>query len=107
MIGEPGPFRIIGNIGDNAPESPRRPPRRRYDCQNYSTCLNIACALNWDSFTCRGCCADVSEALKWRAHQALKKDGVANSLCELPEIHYHENCDNPVLVSAVGKRQSY
>lgn len=62
------------------------PPRRRYSCENYGTCLNLAAAMNWDSFTCRGCSGIVNEKLLWRARQAVKHDAVVRTLCEFPTI---------------------
>jgi len=88
-IGEAGPFQVIDNDGHITAESPIDPPRRRYSCPNYTTCLSIGCALNWDSFTCRGCNGQVDGQVFWRAHQALKRDRVATQLCDLPEIPQH------------------
>ena len=87
-IGKPGPFEIIKNEGTGLAENSMVAPRRRYSCSNYETCLNVACALDWDSFTCRGCCGEMNEALVWRARQAIKKDRLVNKLCEKPEIRY-------------------
>lgn len=88
MIGKPGPFQIIESEGCGLVDTPMTPPRRRYGCANYATCLDLAAALNWDNFTCRGCCGQVDETLYWRAHQASKRDNVVRSICELPEIKY-------------------
>lgn len=86
MIGKPGPFQIIEN---ESLDFPVEPPRRRYSCGNYESCLNLAAALNWDSFTCRGCSGSVNEALCWRAQQELKKDGIVRTLCsEIPDIQF-------------------
>lgn len=82
MIGRDGPFRVnsraSGKDGDV--------PLRHYGCPNYDVCLNLAAALNWESFTCRGCTGQVSEALCWQAHQAQKKDAVAGRICDIPDI---------------------
>ena len=86
MIGKPGPFQIIESNGTGLVDSPMCAPRRRYECHNYATCLDLAAALNWDNFTCRGCSGEIEESLYWRAHQASKKDAVVNSLCEVPEL---------------------
>ncbi len=92
IIGKPGPFQIIEALGSGEVDSPIEPPRRRYDCHNYEVCLDIATALNWDSYTCRGCSTEINQALLWRAHQAARKDTVAGSLCErLPHIGVHES----------------
>jgi len=66
--------------------APVEAPRRRFDCSNYCTCLDLAAALNWDNFTCRGCSGDIDEALLWRARQALRKDDIARQVCDLPAI---------------------
>lgn len=89
MIGKPGPFQIIASDESGTIESPMNAPRRRYDCQHYETCLAIAAALNWDNFTCRGCCEQIDEALFWRARQAIKKDSVVEKLCDFPSIQLH------------------
>lgn len=105
MIGKPGPFQIIDSDGAIVAESPLEPPRRQYSCSNYTTCLSVACALNWDSFTCRGCNCDVNEALVWRAHQALKRDNVANKLCELPQIRFSAAPEGEVIrLKVVGEK---
>ncbi|RIL12380.1 MAG: hypothetical protein DCC75_00545 [Proteobacteria bacterium] len=81
-FGKPGPFRVV----DSGCEHNCEPPRRRYSCPNYEICLNLAAALDWDSFTCRGCTGKVNQALHWQARQAKKKDLVARKICHLPEI---------------------
>lgn len=86
MIGKPGPFQVIKSEGITPGDTPTEPPRRRYSCPNYEACLSIGCALNWESFTCRGCSGDVNETLLWRAHQEMKKDRVANRICEVPDL---------------------
>ena len=84
MLGKPGPFQVIENEGFGVVEDPVAPPRRRFSCINYDTCLNLAAALNWDNFTCRGCSGEVNNCLLWRAHQAVKKDQIVGRLCHLP-----------------------
>ena len=86
IIGKPGPFQILNNPALESAETPADPPRRRYDCVNYETCLSIACALNWHSFTCRGCNAQVNQTYCWQALKEARKDKVASSLCDLPEV---------------------
>lgn len=85
MLGKPGPFQIIE---DGLPKAggPLSGPRRRYCCKNYSTCLDLAAALNWDNFTCRGCSGDIDQTLRWRASHALKKDSFVRSICELSSV---------------------
>lgn len=104
MIGKPGPFQVIEMEGRGMLDSPIDPPRRRYSCPNYTSCLSIACALNWDSFTCRGCSSQINESLCWRAHQALRRDRVADKLCELPEIRYIDTEESEKIVQIAGKR---
>lgn len=90
MLGKPGPFQIVEAEGCGVVDNPMDAPRRRYDCQFYQSCLAIAAALNWDSFTCRGCCGKIAEQLFWRARQASKKDEIVGRLCELPSIEFHK-----------------
>ncbi len=90
MIGKPGPFQVIESEGSGNVDSPVLPPRRRYSCPNYSRCLDLAAALNWDNFTCRGCSGLIDESLHWRAHQAQRKDNLVRALCDLPDIHCHD-----------------
>jgi hypothetical protein len=89
VIGSPGPFQVIENQGASGVDGPLDPPRRRYSCPNYPTCLDLAAALNWDNFTCRGCCGQIEEALFWRAHQAMKHDTVVRRICDLPDLQFH------------------
>ena len=109
MIGKPGPFQIVESEGCGQVDNPIAAPRRRYFCLNYSTCLNLAAALNWDNFTCRGCCEDVNQALLWRARQAQKKDNVASKLCCIPEIKAYgeeekQTASEVKVLQIVGKR---
>lgn len=84
MIGKPGPFQIIENEPSDAPTNA---PRRRYTCSNYCTCLDIAAALNWDNYTCRGCSGEIDESLRWRARQIAKKDKIVQFICnEIPPL---------------------
>lgn len=84
-----GPFQIIDTRASLPGDAPVTPPRRRYECSNYETCLNLAAALNWDNFTCRGCSGEVDESLLWRARQAFKRDAIVKALCDVPEIPMH------------------
>ena len=86
-IGRPGPFQVINTPAITAPQdNPNEPPRRRYECCNYETCLALAAALNWDSFTCRGCTGEVNETLYWRAAHEIKRDRAVKKICELPPL---------------------
>ena len=86
-LGTPGPFQVIEDTNSSELGNPSEAPRRKYDCINYESCLDLAAALNWDSFTCRGCNQQINNNLVWRAHQAKRHDSIANSLCNhLPNI---------------------
>ena len=102
MIGKPGPFQIIGTEGCGSLDDPISPPRRRFSCYNYETCLNLAAALNWDNFTCRGCSGQVNDVVLWRARQEFKRDAIAHRLCELPEIEFHCGAEEIVIPRKVA-----
>lgn len=59
---------------------------RDFDCGNYTTCLGLAAALNWDSFTCAQCSREVNAHLLWRAHHECRKDAILSDICRLPRI---------------------
>lgn len=94
MIGKPGPFKIVESDGSGQVDNPISAPRRRYYCLNYSTCLNLAAALNWDNFTCRGCSEEINESLLWRARQAKRRDKVADKLCKIPPAQALSESEN-------------
>lgn len=107
MLGKPGPFQIIENDGIGCVDLPISAPRRRHSCQNYQSCLDLACALNWDSFTCRGCSGSIDQSLLWQGHQAKRKDSVAKRLCDIPEIQYLSSEEHqPVVVNFARKTQA-
>ena len=60
-------------------------PLRRLECSNYDTCLNLAAALNWESFTCDGCSGHLNQSLRWRAGQSARKDSIAKAICGAPK----------------------
>ena len=91
IIGKPGPFQIIDAVGCSSQDAPVAAPRRRYSCPNYDACLNLAVALDWDNFTCRGCSGEIEETLNWRARQATRKDLLAHVLCEGPGMGAQNN----------------
>jgi len=101
FIGSPGPFQIIDNDGKS--EAPVSAPRRRYSCAHYDACLNLAAALNWDNFTCRGCCGSVDQSMLWRAHQAKRRDEIAGRLCDIPELSCVE--DGPTVTNLSSHRK--
>ena len=96
QIDSPGPFEV--RFDDLSQEEPAQDsggkgttpvtetPLRQYDCASYARCLELAAALNWESFTCRGCSGRVNDALLWRAGQAIRRDGVAKAICSAPKI---------------------
>ena len=86
VLGKPGPFQIVRGSASGANERPNVPPRRRYLCKNYQSCLSIAAALNWDNFTCRGCSGEVDESTLWKAHQEIRRDKTVRRICALPSI---------------------
>lgn len=61
-------------------------PVRNYDCQNYGTCLGLAAALDWSSFSCKGCSGEVDNRLLWRAHHRVRQNKALQSLCNLPVL---------------------
>ncbi|MDZ4786420.1 MAG: hypothetical protein SGJ02_10130 [bacterium] len=86
MIGKPGPFQIVEGDNSGCLDAPMTPPRRRYLCQNYTKCLDVAGALNWDNFTCRGCSGETDQTLLWRAKNSLRKEHEMQKVFHLPEI---------------------
>lgn len=90
MIGNPGPFRIIQSDTQGCVDAPMIAPRRRYNCPNYTKCLNLAASLNWDNFTCRGCCGEVDDHLVWEAQKAkniaAKTKPVEPLHSDIPEV---------------------
>lgn len=59
-------------------------PERNYECGHYNTCLSLAAALNWESFSCGGCGGCVDKKLLWRAHHVLRKNNALKVICDLP-----------------------
>ncbi len=96
LIGTPGPFEVRTELLINhstsssnttdVPTPNSDVPRRRYECDSYEMCLGLAGALNWESFTCRGCSGQPSENLLWRARVSARKDSVAARLLKAPPI---------------------
>lgn len=86
-----GPFRI--NIARSNLDSDETlsPPFRNYDCKNYEECLTLAAAMNWESYTCTGCCGEVNASLCWQAHHAQRKDELVQKICHLPELEMIPN----------------
>jgi hypothetical protein len=105
-----GPFPIIWE--DDA-EHPNQTPERRYDCNCYQGCLEVAATLNWETFSCNSpsgepCCGTTDNKLIWKAHLALRDDSVAKKLCALPEIDCHEtNEPKQSMLEAVALEPDY
>ena len=92
LLGTPGPFQVCEDKSYEEHANSSEAPKRKYDCTNYDACLDLAAALNWDSFTCVGCNQELNSNLVWRAHQAKRHDAVAHSICShLPEIGVHSS----------------
>jgi hypothetical protein len=81
-----GPFEVpctpLSESGDCVSTSnPERELVRELDCKNYTTCLNLAAALNWESFTCEGCQGEINQSLTWRASQGAIRDKIVKFFC--------------------------
>lgn len=81
---EAGPFWEERHSLQYSQTSPSHFPSRAFDCPNYNTCLSLAAALDWKSFTCQGCSRMVNSQLLWRAHQRVRTDPGLAKLCNLP-----------------------
>lgn len=92
MAPRPGPFRIFPRDEEVALDGSG--PDRRFGCGNYNSCLSLAAALNWDSFSCRGCSGSIDETIRWRAKGESRRDASMKSLCNIP--------NPPVVFSATG-----
>lgn len=67
------------------PDGEIAPPARNYDCAHYDTCLDLAAALDWRSFTCKGCCGEYDQQLLWRAQHVLRKNPALAKILSLPK----------------------
>lgn len=100
VVGAAGPFKVItqdippsahSQTAHHIPEMHNPETlalRRRHECPNYSTCLDLAAALDWDNFTCRGCSGEVNPALIWQARVAESKDPLVSKICALPKFEH-------------------
>jgi len=79
-------LRIVTAAGDAADDEAIIAPERNYECDHYETCLGLAAALNWKSFTCGGCCGEVNQQLLWRAHHHIRNNPALSKLCSLPTL---------------------
>ncbi|MEY4668416.1 MAG: hypothetical protein RL518_1115 [Pseudomonadota bacterium] len=112
LIGTPGPFEVRcephaepspfpalkTKTPTDLPSSTDDVPRRRYECESYETCLSLAASLNWESFTCRGCCGQPNENLLWRARVSARKDSVAARLLQAPPIVAINSQQSPLAI---------
>lgn len=73
-----------GELPEVADSDPLEIPAREYDCEHYDTCLSLAAALDWNSFSCTGCSGCVNQQLLWRANHALRKNNALRRICNLP-----------------------
>jgi hypothetical protein len=93
---ESGPFEVafdtsLQSHSDSVPPSTVLPEQdqaanqdvleRRLECNHYEECLNLAAALDWDSFTCTRCNGKIDETLLWRAGQKTKRDALTEAIC--------------------------
>ena len=83
-----GPFRVMED--DLIATVQESSERRSYECDHYISCLNLAAALDWDSFTCQGCKGEFDQALLWQARSAIRKDQLMQEVCELPPACFFE-----------------
>ena len=116
QIGSPGPFEV--RFDDVVPQelsdsqevgsatNEEATPRRRYDCASYDRCLELAAALNWESFTCRGCSGHINDALLWRVGQAIRRDTVAKAICAAPKISTLSGSSKQLEISKETKAQA-
>ena len=116
QIGSPGPFEVrfddvacqeaidVQGVGSATIEDAT--PRRRYDCASYDRCLQLAAALNWESFTCRGCSGHINDALLWRVGQAIRRDTVAKAICAAPKISTLSGSSRQLEISKETKVQA-
>jgi hypothetical protein len=85
LSGHCGPLELRPDLTLDDSGRPWRCPERNYSCSNYETCLGVAAALDWESFTCCGCEGSVDSVLVWKAHRAVRHDRRWASLLTLPE----------------------
>ncbi len=104
MKRQPGPFPVIENNGDGHVDNPMSAPKRRYMCENYQSCLEVAAGLNWDNFTCRGCSGEVDETLIWRACSAKRNDKVARRILSISPSTEDSSSENNKVISISSKR---
>jgi len=55
---------------------------RDIHCNNYSNCLGLAVALNWNSFSCEGCKKQINTQLIWKAHAKTKSNQLLEVICQ-------------------------
>ena len=93
MAEKPGPFQVLAKDSNLLSEG--EGPDRNFGCQNYNSCLSLAAALNWESFSCRGCNGAIDETIRWRAKVESKRDTTLRQLCVIPNPSVVRSFINP------------
>jgi hypothetical protein len=70
-----GPFQIINIHSCSSTD-------RNLECRNYETCLGIAAAFNWESFSCKQCIGEIDPHISWRVRHIIKRDSLGKFLCK-------------------------
>lgn len=83
MSAEQGPFKLLDNHSSDCDNQPD--PFRNYECDNYTTCLSLAAALDWESFHCRGCKGEINDQLLWQARKLERQDKLVGQICHLTD----------------------
>jgi hypothetical protein len=82
MAEKSGPFQVLEKDSYLLAEGDG--PDRNFACENYNSCLSLAAALNWESFSCTGCNGIIDETIRWRAKVESKRDTTLRQLCVIP-----------------------
>ena len=82
MAEKSGPFQVLAKDSNLLADG--EGPDRNFACKNYNSCLSLAAALNWESFSCGGCTGTIDETIRWRAKGVSKRDSALRQLCIIP-----------------------
>jgi len=93
MAEKPGPFQVLAKNSNMLDEG--EVPDRNFVCKNYNSCLSLAAALNWESFSCNGCTGTIDETIRWRAKVESKRDTTLRQLCVIPNPSVVRSFLNP------------
>jgi hypothetical protein len=93
MTEKPGPFQVLAKDSNLLAEG--EGPDRNFGCENYNSCLSLAAALNWESFSCSGCTGTIDETIRWRAKVESKRDATLRQLCVIPNPSVVRSFINP------------